>query len=60
MDITEKLKIIADLKLGDPWPTEIFGPEFGNWAGALSKICKEAKEEIERLRNTITGIRFGV
>jgi hypothetical protein len=60
MDIVEKLTIVADLKLGDPWPEEVFGPEFEGkgWAGAISKLCKEAKEEIEMLRGNLEGALY--
>lgn len=66
MDITEKLDIIAKLKPGDPWPREIFGDEISDgsytgWGGVvISEICAEARDKIQDLRNTITGIRFGV
>ena len=51
-DIVERLGIIAALKPGDPWPTEIFGPELGDsgWAIVISALCAEALHEIETLR----------
>jgi hypothetical protein len=56
MDIVNRLAIIAELQPGDPWPTEIFGEEINGWGIAISALCKEAKEEIERLREELDDI----
>lgn len=49
LDIVDKLKQIADTKPGDPMPACLGSNEF-DWAIPLSKICKEAVDEIVRLR----------
>ena len=49
LDIVGKLKMIADSKVGDPMPACLGGDQF-DWATPLSKLCQEAADEIERLR----------
>jgi hypothetical protein len=49
LDITRKLEILANLKLGDEMPSEL-GPITGNW---MSGICAEALAEIYQLRGKL-------
>lgn len=49
LSLVEKLEQIANAKVGEPVP-ECLNSDDWNWAPALSKICKEAADEIKRLQ----------
>ena len=49
-ELVEKLRSIANSKVGDPMPPCLIGDTEWDWARPLSKICKDAADEIERLR----------
>ena len=57
-DIVEKLMELATTPVGAPMPKCLRGPNnpdgrdlHDDWATPLSQICREAAEEIQRLRN---------
>ena len=47
MTLLEKLRTVAALKVGDPFPECLGGPN--NWGPPLSELCAAAADEIERL-----------
>ena len=51
-DIVDRLEQVANFKVGDI--VDRFGPN--EWGVTLSKLCSDAKTEIERLRNELFGL----
>ena len=55
IDVLIRLKTVGALKPGDQ-PPEWMNAAGGSWGNPISQMCREAAEEIERLRsNAIWG-----
>lgn len=57
MDVVDKLRSIEVLTPGQKIPEWANQPN--GWGGALSAMCKEAREEIERLRSLAGAVSQG-
>jgi hypothetical protein len=56
MDLIEKLRVVGALKLGDDWPSFLSStPNGWDWGPPLSEMCREAADEITRLRRAQTN-----
>jgi hypothetical protein len=57
MDIVAKLDLLGSLKLGDPFPDELGGPD--DWGPPISKLANDAAAEIRRLRRLAGAVSEG-